>query len=78
MEKNVVTDGKILRQWLDKIPFGEYNNVIERLVRTCLVSRGTFNNWRYDACRIPMAAKRDINSVTVELTGEKIFEIVEP
>lgn len=78
MEKKVITDGEILRRWLGKISLCEYNNVIDKMVRSCLVPRSTFRNWRYGACRIPMAAKRDINKVTLEITGEEIFEIVEP
>ena len=32
-----LTDAEILRRWLDTIPRGEYNNVIAKLVETCLI-----------------------------------------
>jgi hypothetical protein len=69
-----LTDSEKLRNWLDfSVPRGEYNNIKARLVSECLVSVFTFNNWLYGKCRIPNAGKRDINRVTMEITGTEIF-----
>lgn len=72
------TDDEILRRWLETIPRGEYNSVIAKLLAACLVSHSTFRNWRYGNCRIPDAGKRDINTVTREVSGIEIFTIVKP
>lgn len=72
------SDGVVLHQWLDSVPRGEYNALRRRMVEECLVSKETFRNWLYGKCRIPMAAKRDINRVTKAFSGVDIFEIVKP
>lgn len=77
-ELNTLSDDKILRDWIDTLPIGKYNKIINLLVERCLVNRTTFRNWRYGNCRIPMAAKRDINSVTREISGFDIFKIALP
>lgn len=78
-ENNTLTDGEKLRYWLDfSVCRGNFNNVVSRLVSVCMVSTTTFNNWRYGRCRIPAAAKRDMNQVAVELTGKEIFTVVKP
>lgn len=73
-----LADDKILRQWLDTIPRGEYNKVLSKLVDACLVPMSTLKNWRYGNCRIPAAGKRDINTVTKEVSGVEIFTIARP
>ena len=73
-----LTDSEILRQWLDSVPRGDYNNQKVRLVNECLVSTSTFNNWLYGKCRIPNSGKRDINRVTFEVSGIEIFTIAKP
>ena len=81
MNKGVkhLTESEKLRHWLDySVPRGEYNKQKRRLVEACLVSASTFNNWLYGKCRIPFSAKRDINRVTLEVSGVEIFTIVEP
>lgn len=76
-EINQLTDAEKLRHWLDySVPRGEYNKQKRRLVEACLVSVSTFNNWLYGKCRIPYSAKRDINRVTLEVSGIEIFTIV--
>lgn len=73
------TDAEILRHWLDySVPRGEYNKQKKRLVEECLVSASTFKNWLYGKCRIPESGKRDINRVTLEYSGIKIFTIAKP
>lgn len=80
MEKQPIhhSDDEILRHWLDTIPYGEYNKVVALLVERCLINKYTFANWRYGRCRIPASGKRDINSVTLEISGKEIFTIVSP
>lgn len=73
-----LTDAEILRQWLDSVPRGDYNKQKQRLVEECLVSVSTFKNWLYGKCRIPEAGKRDINRVTLEYSGFRIFTIAKP
>lgn len=73
-----LTDAEKLRYWLDSVPRGEYNKQKSRLVEECLVSASTFNNWLYGKCRIPDSGKRDINRVTLEVSGEEIFTIAKP
>lgn len=71
------SDAELLRHWLDfNVSRGDYNNVKRRLVEECLVTMATFNNWLYGRCRIPHPGKRDINRVTLELSGKEIFPIV--
>lgn len=73
------TDAEKLRHWLDySVSRGEYNKQKRRLVEECLVSVSTFNNWLYGKCRIPDSGKRDINRVTLEVSGEEIFTIAKP
>lgn len=72
------TEAYILRQWLDTIPRGDYNKIMSLLFARCLVNKSTFANWRYGRCRIPEASKRDINSVTQEISGIEIFTIAKP
>lgn len=73
-----LTDAEKLRYWLDSVSRGEYNKQKSRLVEECLVSASTFNNWLYGKCRIPDSGKRDINRVTLEVSGEEIFTIAKP
>jgi len=73
-----LTDAEKLRYWLDSVPRGEDNKQKSRLVEECLVSASTFNNWLYGKCRIPDSGKRDINLVTLEVSGEEIFTIAKP
>lgn len=76
-EVNHLTDAEKLRHWLDYcVPRGEYNKQKARLVEACLVPVSTFNNWIYGKCRIPNSAKRDINRITLEVSGMEIFTIV--
>lgn len=76
---NTLTDGEKLRYWLDfSVCRGNFNDVVSRLVSACMVSPTTFNNWRYGKCRIPAAAKRDMNKVAVEVSGKEIFTVVQP
>lgn len=73
------TDAEILRHWLDySVPRGDYNKQKSRLVVECLVPVSTFNNWLYGKCRIPDSGKRDINRVTLEVSGKEIFTIAKP
>lgn len=77
-EKKFSEDAKKFRAWLATIPYGQYNTVINALVERCLVSKSTLNNWRFGNCRIPMSGKRDINSVSMEISGVEIFRIEIP
>lgn len=72
------TDTRILRAWMETIPTGKYNEVKWRLVEVCLVPMTTVNNWMQGIQKISMAAKRDINSLAMEVSGKEIFEIVVP
>ena len=67
-----------MRCWLDTIPRGEYNNVKRKLVEACLVPMSTLKNWIYGNCRIREAGKRDINKVTLEVSGIELFKIAKP
>lgn len=78
-EKITCSDAEKLRHWLDyAVPRGDYNKIKRKLVEECMVPTYTFRNWIYGRCRIPWGAKRDINRVTKEYSGEEIFTIVEP
>lgn len=78
-ETKHLTDAEKLRHWLNfSVSRGEYNKQKSRLVEECLVSVSTFNNWLYGKCRIPDSGKRDINRVTLEVSGEEIFTIAKP
>lgn len=77
-EKKSSEDAKKLRDWIATIPYGQYNAVINTLVERCLISKSTLSNWRFGNCRIPMSGKRDINSVSMEISGIEIFRIEIP
>lgn len=77
-EKNTAKDSLILRNWLDTVPYGDYAKIIKLLTERCLVNITTFRNWRYGRCRIPESGKRDINNVTLEISGIEIFKIAKP
>lgn len=77
-DNNHLTDGQILRDYLAKVPSGIVNKVVARMVEHCLVTKYVFANWRYDRCRIPLSGKRDINTITREVSGIEIFTIAKP
>lgn len=72
-DKKMPTDAEKLRDFMHSVPYGKYNNVRRRMVEACLVPVTTFNNWVFGRCRIPELAKREINTITVEITGREIF-----
>ncbi len=71
------TDGQILRDWLNSVPYGEYNAVRARMVAECVVTKQIFANWLYGLSRIPNLAKSAINSVAQNYNGTTIFNIQE-
>lgn len=71
------TDGQILRDWLNSVPYGEYNAVRARMVAECMVTKQIFANWLYGLSRIPNLAKSAINSVAQSYNGTSIFNIQE-
>lgn len=71
------TDGQLLRDWLNSVPYGEYNAVRARMVAECMVSKQIFANWLYGLSRIPNLAKSVINSVAKNFNGTSIFNIQE-
>jgi len=73
-----LTDGQILRNYIANLPCGIVNKVIARMVEHCLVTKYVFANWRYGRCRIPLSGKRDINTITREVSGIEIFTIPKP
>lgn len=77
-EINSLSDSEILRVWLKTVPYGEYNAVKEMIVDECLIKRTTFHNWLYGKCRIPLSGKRDINRVTMKVSGIEIYTIAKP
>lgn len=76
--KNQLTDAEILHQWMQNLPYKNYNATRARLVSACMVPVDTFRNWMYGKSRIPMLAKREMNKIGVEITGKNIFEIEAP
>lgn len=75
----VSSDGEVLRHWLNfSVSRGDYNNVKRRLVEECLIKPHILNNWIYGLSRIPEAGKRDINRVTMEISGKEIFTVAKP
>lgn len=73
-----LTDAEKLRHWLDSVPRGEYNNIKRRIVEVCIIPPYTLNNWLHGLCRIPNLAKREINRVTLEVSGIELFTIAKP
>ena len=69
------TDGQILRDWLNSVPYGDYNAIRDRMVSECMVSKQIFKNWRYGLCRIPNLAKSAINAVAQKYNGTIVFNI---
>ena len=77
-KEKIASEAQILRNWLDSIPRSGYNAVISKLVERCMIPKTTYQNWRYGRCRIPEAGKRDINSLTKEISGIEIFKLAFP
>lgn len=73
--EKIENDAKIIRNWLESIPYGQYNDVVSKLVERCMINKTTFRNWRYGNCRIPLSGKRDINSLSKEISGIEIFNL---
>lgn len=71
-------DGKILRDWLYEIPYREYRETVNTLVKVCGVPKYILDNWRNGRCRIPVLAKKAINEVSLDVSGKEIFTIVLP
>lgn len=69
-------DGQKLRDWLDSIPFGIYNNVTQRIVDECKVKRHTIANWIYINKHIPPLTKERLNLLSLEISGRKIYDEV--
>lgn len=74
-EKKSAHTSEILRAWLSGIPVGDYRTVIDMILKKCLISPTTFNNWRYGRCRIPLSGQRDLNELALEISGKTIFTI---
>lgn len=71
------TAGKILRDWLNSVPYGDYNAVRARMVAECMVTKQIFANWLYGLSRIPNLAKSAINTVAQNYNGTIVFNIHE-
>lgn len=71
------TDGQKLRDWLNSVPYGEYNAVRARMVAECMVTKQIFANWLYGLSRIPNLAKLAINTVAQNFNGTIVFNIQE-
>lgn len=74
---NQPTDGQILRDWLDSVPYGKYNTVRTIMVAECMVTKQVFANWLYGLSRIPNLAKSVLNSVALRFNGTTIFDLKE-
>lgn len=72
------TPNDILRNWLNSLPHKAYQKVKLRLAEECLVPMHTLNNWIYGKCVIRPASQRDINRVSIEITGNELFTITNP
>lgn len=75
MEQEIrpLTPNEILRGWLDSLPRKDYNKTKHLLVDACLVPLHTVNNWVYGNCSIRPASQRDINRVSLQVSGKEIF-----
>ena len=71
------TDGQKLREWLNSVPYGEYNAVRARMVAESMVTKQIFANWLYGLSRIPNLAKLAINTVAQNFNGTIVFNIQE-
>ena len=80
MEQEIrpLTPNEILRGWLDSLPRKDYNKTKHLLVDACLVPLHTVNNWVYGNCSIRPASQRDINRVSLQVSGKEIFTIPKP
>jgi len=69
--------GQILRDWLNSVPYGDYNTIRSRMVAECMVSKQIFANWLYGLSRIPRLAQHTINIVAKDYNGTTVFNIQE-
>lgn len=72
-KKNAQTDAAKLRSWLNKVPYGMYNNVRRTMFNACGVSRATFANWAHGRCAIPPLAKKEMNRVAAMFFDDEII-----
>lgn len=77
-KKILPEDAKILHDWMQNLPYKDYNKVRKQLLAECLIPSYTLSNWMNGNCKIRPAAKRDINRVTMAVSGKEIFTIAEP
>lgn len=71
--KPLSKDGEKLRQWLDSVPFGIYNQVTKRIVDECKGSRQSIANWIYSTKRINPLVKEKINAIAKDVNGATVF-----
>ena len=67
--------GQILRDWLNAVPYGDYNVIKERMVAECMVSKAIFWNWVAGLTKIPKLAQHTINIVAMNYNGSRVFNI---
>ena len=74
-EKDTRRDVTTLRAWLDTVPHGEYSNIRRRICEECFIKKSTLQAWIQAKVSIPMRARRDINRITMEVSGCELFVI---
>ncbi len=68
IEKKITDNDKLLG-WLSTIPHGEYQEMRERIMAECYITRTTLSRWLNGSTRIPPLAK----IVIERIANEKIF-----
>ncbi|MFT3753705.1 MAG: hypothetical protein QM800_12805 [Paludibacter sp.] len=57
-------------EWVQTIPVGEYDNIRERIIEDCKISKQVFRHWKNGNSKVPALAKPIINRIA----GKNIFE----
>lgn len=61
--EQALQDAERLKVYLNSIPYGEYREVVNKILESCMITSTTFGNWRAGRCRIPLLYKSKINEI---------------
>jgi len=65
------TTNEVFKEWLDKVPYGEYTETVEKLATHCGVTPGVVCFWKTGKTKIKHAYQKLIN----EFADKKIFTL---
>ena len=64
---------KAFGQWIESLPFSQYNEVRRRIVAECKVSGAAFSLWRRGVNAPSPLARDIIDRIALEETGKAVY-----